>query len=72
MDSIEEFLRAKGPFMAGGPIIDTVLRHRDAALAAGLVKEAQALEKLMLDLGKILGDLGDPDWKECWITGERS
>lgn len=72
MNSIEEFLRAKGPFMAGGSIIETVLRHRDEALEAGLVDEVGALEALMLDLGKLLGDLGDPDWQEQWVTGEQA
>ncbi|WP_370422460.1 hypothetical protein AB8O64_29675 [Streptomyces sp. QH1-20] len=71
MDTIEEFLRAKGPFMAGGPIIETLLRRRDEALAAGLEDEAGVLENLMLDVGKLLGDQGDPDWREEWITEER-
>ncbi|ARZ66942.1 hypothetical protein SMD11_1281 [Streptomyces albireticuli] len=72
MTSIAEPLRAKGPFMVGGPIIEALLRRRDAALAAALVHEAGALENLMLDIGKLLGDQGDPDWREEWITGDRS
>ncbi|GAA4104859.1 hypothetical protein [Streptomyces hundungensis] len=66
MDNIEEFLKTKGPFMAGGPVVEVVLRRWREAVEAGDITAGVILERLMVDIGRLLGDQGDPDWKPEW------